>query len=80
MKAIKTALLVALVSSLALFFKRGIVGSFHHVSKEHLHRYCSEFDFRWNHKDVSDWDRTLVAISCGDGCRLTYKPTVNTNA
>ena len=23
--------------------KRGIVGSFHHISPEHLHRYCDEF-------------------------------------
>lgn len=28
--------------------KRGIYGSFHHVSKEHLPRYCDEFSFRWN--------------------------------
>jgi transposase-like protein len=26
--------------------KRGITGSFHHVSKKHLHRYCDEFSFR----------------------------------
>lgn len=55
--------------------KRGIIGSFHHVSKEHLHRYCAEFDFRWNHRKVTDWQRTLVALSRGDGCRLTYEPT-----
>ena len=28
--------------------KRGVYGTFHHVSKQHLHRYCVEFDFRWN--------------------------------
>jgi transposase-like protein len=28
--------------------KRGIVGSFHHVSQEHLERYCDEFSFRWS--------------------------------
>lgn len=26
--------------------KRGVYGTFHHVSKEHLHRYCDEFSFR----------------------------------
>jgi len=26
--------------------KRGIVGTFHHVSRQHLHRYLSELDFR----------------------------------
>ena len=26
--------------------KRGIHGSFHHVDRQHLHRYCDEFSFR----------------------------------
>jgi transposase-like protein len=28
--------------------KRGINGTFHHVSSHHLHRYLAEFDFRYN--------------------------------
>jgi len=28
--------------------KRGIIGSFHQVSIKHLHRYCGEFQFRFN--------------------------------
>jgi hypothetical protein len=28
--------------------KRGIVGTFHHVSPAHLPRYLNEFDFRMN--------------------------------
>ena len=28
--------------------KRGIIGSYHHVSEAHLHRYLGEFDFRYN--------------------------------
>jgi transposase-like protein len=27
--------------------KRGVYGTFHHVSKKHLHRYCAEFDLRF---------------------------------
>jgi hypothetical protein len=27
--------------------KRGIMGSFHHVSEEQLDRYANEFAFRW---------------------------------
>ena len=37
--------------------KRGIDGVYHHVSKTHLNRYLSEFDFRYNHRDVSDTER-----------------------
>jgi hypothetical protein len=29
-------------------FKRGLDGVYHHVSKKHLHRYTSEFEFRYN--------------------------------
>jgi len=31
-------------------FKRGVVGSFHHVSKKHLERYLDEFEFRFNNR------------------------------
>ena len=56
--------------------KRGIMGSFHHVSREHLHRYCSEFEFRWNHRKVSDGERTVEAVKAIEGKRLTYKQVV----
>jgi len=53
--------------------KRGIHGSFHHVSKKHLHRYLSEFDFRYNARGVSDGERTLLAVKGVTGKRLTYR-------
>lgn len=53
--------------------KRGIYGTFHHVSKKHLHRYCSEFDFRWNSRKDSDSDRTKAGLSCIEGKRLKYR-------
>lgn len=53
--------------------KRGIVGSFHSVSKKHLHRYCNEFSFRWDHRKLTDGERTVEAIRSGDGKRLRYK-------
>ena len=42
--------------------KRGVYGTFHHLSKQHLHRYLSEFDFRYNSRDTTDGDRALLAI------------------
>ncbi len=53
--------------------KRGIHGSFHHVSRQHLHRYCDEFAFRWNHRKTTDAARTEAALRLAPGCRLTYQ-------
>ncbi len=55
--------------------KRSIVGSFHHVSAEHLSRYCDEVSFRWDRRDMDDTERTAAAIKAGDGKRLTYRRT-----
>lgn len=58
--------------------KRGITGAFHHVSKHHLHRYCAEFDFRWNTRQITDSERCEIAMKRTVGKRLTYKePTSN---
>lgn len=59
-------------SSFALI-KRGIYGSFHHVSKKHLPRYLAEFDFRWNERDVTDGERTVSALHMARGKRLMYR-------
>jgi transposase-like protein len=56
--------------------KRGIVGSFHHVSKQHLNRYCDEFSFRWNHRQISDSDRTAQVIREAEGKRLSYRAPI----
>lgn len=53
--------------------KRGVHGVFHHVSKQHLARYCHEFSFRWNFRKVSDGERAEAAIKGAIGKRLTYK-------
>ncbi len=54
--------------------KRGVYGTYHHWSKQHLHRYLSEFDFRYNHRGVEDGARAIAAIRLAEGKRLTYKP------
>lgn len=56
--------------------KRGVYGTFHHVSKKHLHRYCAEFDFRWNGRTLLDSERRNAAVDGAEGKRLYYKKPV----
>lgn len=60
------------VESFFALIKRGVYGIFHHVSKQHLDRYCNEFAFRWNHRKASDVDRTLSCLRGVDDKRLVY--------
>ena len=56
--------------------KRGIIGTYHHVSPQHLKRYLGEFDFRYNERmalGVNDKTRTRKAIKGIAGKRLTYR-------
>jgi transposase-like protein len=56
--------------------KRGITGTYHHVSQQHLKRYLAEFDFRYNARaalgidDETRADRLIHGIV---GKRLMYK-------
>ena len=59
-------------SSFALV-KRGIVGVYHNVSKDYLHRYLWQFDFMWNSRKMNDGERTISAIKSAEGKRLTYQ-------
>lgn len=52
--------------------KRGLIGTFHHVGSNHLGAYLHEFDFRYNHRDVSDLERTMAALQGISGKRLYY--------
>lgn len=56
--------------------KRGITGSFHHISKQHLDRYCNEFSYRWNHRKETDGERMIQALRLTDGCRLMYRDPI----
>lgn len=58
--------------------KRGIVGTFHHVSEQHLQRYVNEFDFRYNNRQslgVDDEQRAAQVVKQLYGKRLTYRRT-----
>lgn len=65
------------VESFFALFKRGLVGTFHHVSPKHLERYLNEFDFRYNNRtalDCNDVQRADIALKGISGKRLTYLP------
>ena len=49
--------------------------SYQHVSPQHLKRYTGEFDFRYNTRDQSDFERATLAAKGIQGKRLTYRRT-----
>lgn len=53
--------------------KRGVIGTFHHVSEQHLDRYIDEFSFRWDRRSMGDGERMVEAIKGIEGKRLIYK-------
>jgi transposase-like protein len=57
-------------------FKRGMVGVYQHCAEKHLHRYLSEFEFRYNRRSglgFTDAQRATDIVKGAEGKRLTYK-------
>jgi transposase-like protein len=54
--------------------KRSIDGTHHHVSREHLHRYLAEFDYRYSTRKLNDSTRMVRLIEQVEGKRLSYRP------
>ena len=66
------------IESYFAILKRGIIGTYHHVSQQHLKRYLCEFDFRYNERTalkVSDAERAERALRGVVGKRVTYQET-----
>lgn len=56
--------------------KRGIIGIYHSTSKKHLQKYVDEFVFRYNTRDMSEWERfNTLLMNCD--FRLTYNQLKN---
>jgi transposase-like protein len=53
--------------------KRGVIGTYHHWSPAHIHRYLAEFDFRYSTKSLTDAERTEIALRNARGKRLYYR-------
>jgi transposase-like protein len=61
-------------------FKRGMTGVYQHCSSEHLHRYLSEVDFRYNNRialEIDDKQRADKLLAGVVGKRLTYQTARN---
>lgn len=57
-------------------FKRGMKGVYQHCAEKHLHRYLSEFDFRYSNRialNIDDTSRATKAVKGVEGKRLTYR-------
>ncbi|MGB7134399.1 MAG: IS1595 family transposase [Acidobacteriaceae bacterium] len=57
--------------------QRGIMGTFHSVSRKHLPNYLNEFQFRWNTRKMDDGERVARAIRQMEGKRLEYRESVD---
>lgn len=55
--------------------KRGYVGIYHYMSEKHLNRYCNEFSYRFNTRDLTDMERFGCAMQRTEG-RLKYKDLI----
>jgi hypothetical protein len=54
-------------------------GVYQHCGEHHLHRYATEFNFRYSNREalgVDDTTRTVRALKGAEGKRLTYKISV----
>lgn len=56
--------------------RRGVMGTFHSVSRKHLANYLNEFQFRWNTRKLDDGERVSRVIKAVAGKRLEYRQSV----
>jgi transposase-like protein len=61
------------VESFFSLLKRGVIGTFHHVSAQHLPLYLAEFDHRHTCRKMTDGERTDVGLTKAIGKRLVYR-------
>ncbi len=48
-------------------------GIYQRCGERHLHRYLTEFDFRYNARQITDAERATKALQGITGKRLTYR-------
>lgn len=57
--------------------KRGVMGTFHSVSRKHLPNYLNEFEFRWNTRKLDDGQGVARAIRQVERKRLEYRESLD---
>ena len=62
------------VENFCSLLKRGIYGIYDHSSPKHLNKYCDEFAFRYNARNVSTNDKFDYSLT--DSTKLTYKALI----
>lgn len=56
--------------------KRGIYGIYHSVSVKHLNRYCNEFGYRYNTRELTGVERFEASIKKVSDTRITYNQLI----
>jgi len=56
--------------------KRGIDGIYHHVSPKHLQRYCNEYQYRYNTRELNDFERFNDWLNLVNHKKLTYSKLI----
>ena len=63
-------------------FKKGFAGSYQHCGEKYLHRYLSEYEFRFNHRVKLGWndkERATALLTRTVGRRLTLRQPKEAN-
>ena len=64
------------IESFWSMFKRGIVGTYHHISPQHTLRYADEFAGRHNIRPLDTVDQMALVVQESEGKRLSYKQLI----
>ena len=54
-------------------FKRAIYGTYYKVSRKHMHRYCDEIGYKYNTRQMKDFERFILTLRNSGGGKLPYK-------
>lgn len=57
--------------------KRMVFGVYHSVSKKHVDNYLCSQSFRYDHRNISEWERFTLAVDLTQGKRITYTQLIN---